>query len=104
MLVYCRSDPDSWSPEPVPTIGDDVYIDSTMYIVLDVTTPSLGTVNVFGRLEFLGTLVATIRFLTDSSLLSNVISSLFNGGVRTPHRFFAPFIAFSQYSMLPHPQ
>jgi hypothetical protein len=47
------SDPLTWAPLPVPRAGDDVVINATMYVVLDVATPTLGTVTVYGRLEFL---------------------------------------------------
>ena len=43
----------TWSTLVVPAAGEDVTIDSTMSVILDVSPPPLGRLTVNGRLSFL---------------------------------------------------
>lgn len=46
------SSPSSWPSGTVPVVGQDVVINSTMNILLDVSPPTLGRLTVLGRLAF----------------------------------------------------
>ena len=47
------SNPTSWAAGRVPRAGEDVLINSTMNILLDVSPPTLGTLTIEGRLTFI---------------------------------------------------
>jgi len=46
------SDPQTWPSGSVPLEGEDVVIDATMHVILDVNPPRLGSMVVEGKLEF----------------------------------------------------
>lgn len=46
------SDPSSWPSGAVPVAGQDVLINSTMNILLDISPPRIGRLTVLGRLAF----------------------------------------------------
>lgn len=46
------SDPQTWAPRGIPQAGEDVVINGTMYVIMDITPPKLGRVTIYGKLEF----------------------------------------------------
>ena len=55
-VTYNWSDVTIWPGEQLPQAGDDIYINCSVYILVNTQVPRLGTVTVCGGLEFLDTM------------------------------------------------
>lgn len=84
LVSHLWSNNATWGSLGVPVAGKDVVISSNMSVVLDINTPALGVVHVYGKLSFLQSAGASITLTCKSILVYGVMEIAGKNGTAYP--------------------